>query len=179
MKLFFNFKLVMGIIAYLIFNSIGFSETIINIKGVVLETNCSITGENDELRLEVDFGAINKNTINSVDTNEKYITLKIKCETPGSFGSVLKVFVKNSTHGNFSVMGNNVVKTSNDYLGIELMYDDLPLDIGHWVHVKGLNTTTPALVGLIKIKSRVVSPDISLVSSGDFTSSINIEVAYN
>ncbi|MDE9453746.1 fimbrial protein [Xenorhabdus bovienii] len=155
----------------------GYADVHINITGTLREPICTVTGADGNTTVNVFFGEAKIRDVGS-EKVEKSIQLKVKCESMAPNNKILKMKMSPTYNGVMNTLGDHVLKTSIDGLGIALMQGKDPVVLNNWLTVNGIDTSTGEPAGDVVLTARLVSPNIKALKAGEFRSSASLVMSY-
>ncbi|WP_272580615.1 fimbrial protein [Providencia sp. PROV266] len=154
------------------FNS-GRADVKVNITATIVAPVCTILGENNESPLFVNFDNVD---FSEVENGTAYKDIQLKYNCIGSSvpaNKVMNLYLYPTRYGIYSQVGNNVLRTSMNGLGISLTKGNTNLDLNKWI-VFGNND----LQGSFILRASLTTPDKSLLTEGSFDSTVAILMSY-
>lgn len=151
----------------------GRADVRVNITATIVAPVCTILGENNESPLFVNFDNIDFSAVES-GTAYKDIQLKYSCigsSVPAN--KVMNLYLYPTKYGTYTQVGNNVLRTSKNGLGISLTKGNTNLDLNRWIPF-GSND----LQGSFILRASLITPDKSLLTEGSFDSTVAILMSY-
>lgn len=154
------------------FNS-GRADVRVNITATIVAPVCTILGENNESPLFVNFDSVD---FSQVESGTAYKDIQLKYNCAGSSvppNKVMNLYLYPTRYGSYTQIGNNVLRTSKNGLGISLTKGNTNLDLNKWIPF-GSN----ALQGTFILRASLITPDKSLLTEGSFDSTVAILMSY-
>ncbi|ECD5144128.1 fimbrial protein [Salmonella enterica subsp. enterica serovar Caracas] len=150
------------------------SEIAITISATINQPTCSVTDINGNNKTEVDFKDVLLENVGNTGVGITLFPLlmKVTCEGSVPIDKKMKMFI-NSTGGMMGYAGRNILGTTIQGLGIDLLDENsTPLTLNTWI---------PVMTGagdIISINAGLVSENVENLQSGHFTSTASVIIAY-
>ncbi|AFH93381.1 TPA: fimbrial protein [Providencia stuartii] len=154
------------------FNS-GRADVRINISATIVAPVCTVLGNNNQSPLFVNFDNID---FSDVESGTAYQDIQLKYNCAGSSvpaNKVMSLYLYPTKYGIYTQVGNNVLRTSKEGLGISLTKENTNLDLNKWIPF-GSNE----LEGSFILRASLITPDKSLLTEGSFDSTVAILMSY-
>ncbi|MEI9535624.1 fimbrial protein [Moellerella wisconsensis] len=154
------------------FNS-GRADVRVNITATIVAPVCTILGDNNQSPLFVNFDNID---FSEVENGTAYKDIQLKYNCAGSSvpaNKVMNLYLYPTKYGTYTQVGNNVLRTSKDGLGISLMKGNTNLDLNKWIPFGSSD-----LQGSFILRASLITPDKSLLTEGSFDSTVAILMSY-
>ncbi|MGL5385899.1 MAG: fimbrial protein [Enterobacterales bacterium] len=160
-------KWSIGLVA-LLGSAFSHADVLVNISAIIIKPACEVTGDGQNGELEVRFGELPLASVNTADA-QKDIALKFSCVDGIPSNGKLRMYLRPSS---FGALGSNILGTSMEGLGIEMLVASQKANFSQWVPV----TVTTA--GEMMLTAKLVAADLPSLSGGEFTASANMMMTY-
>ncbi|HGN1706477.1 TPA: fimbrial protein [Providencia rettgeri] len=171
-KVFFLLLLFSRVVVASDFNN-GRADVKINITATIVAPVCTILGENNESPLFVNFDNVD---FSEVENGTAYKDIQLKYNCTGSSvpaNKVMNLYLYPTKYGVYTQVGNNVLRTSKNGLGISLTKSNANLDLNKWIPF-GSNE----LQGSFILRASLITPNKLLLTEGSFDSTVAILMSY-
>ncbi|MBP6123069.1 fimbrial protein [Providencia heimbachae] len=151
----------------------GRADVKVNITATIVAPVCNLVGQNNETTLFVNFNNVD---FSQVESGSAYNDILIKYSCEGNqvpANKVMNLYLYPTKYGTYTQLGSNVLNTSMRGLGISLKKDNINLDLNKWIPF-GSND----IRGTFILRATLITPDKSLLSEGNFDSSVAILMSY-
>lgn len=144
------------------------ADVIINVSALIVKPACKVAGDGMQDQLEVSFGELPLASVNTTEA-QKDINLKITCLGGIPSNGKLNMYLRPTAYG---ALGDNVLGTSMERLGIELLVASQKANFSQWLPVVVTRS------GDMTLTARLVSADLPSLSGGEFEASANMIMTY-
>ncbi|EFY5236029.1 fimbrial protein [Shigella flexneri] len=149
----------------------------VTVRGTILVPTCSVTAENGDSQVTVDFGVVELMDVGNMNAQQAF-NVRVVCDDTALSGMYPDMKIQPVSGGTMQYSGRTVLGTSTSGLGIDLSYGGNYIAPGEWVSVAGVDTSQGTLEHFLQMQAILVSENASKLATGAFTASASMVMVY-
>lgn len=149
----------------------------VTVRGTILVPTCSVTAENGDSQVTVDFGVVELMDVGNTNAQQAF-NVRVVCDDTALSGMYPDMKIQPVSGGTMQYSGRTVLGTSTSGLGIDLSHGGNYIAPGEWVSVAGVDTSQGTLEHFLQMQAILVSENASKLATGAFTASASMVMVY-
>ncbi|ENH0678822.1 fimbrial protein [Escherichia coli] len=149
----------------------------VTVRGTILVPTCSVTAENGDSQVTVDFGVVELMDVGNMNAQQAF-NVRVVCDDTALSGMYPDMKIQPVSGGTMQYSGRTVLGTSTSGLGIDLSHGGNYIAPGEWVSVAGVDTSQGTLEHFLQMQAILVSENASKLATGAFTASASMVMVY-